>query len=35
LRHVPELLFVMDESLEHSEHISRLLYEVKTEGTKE
>jgi ribosome-binding factor A len=29
LRHVPEIVFTMDESLEHSEHINRLLKEVK------
>jgi ribosome-binding factor A len=28
LRHVPELVFVMDESLEHSEHITRLLNDI-------
>ncbi|WP_124727539.1 30S ribosome-binding factor RbfA [Staphylospora marina] len=28
LRLVPDLMFVMDESLEHSEHINRLLREV-------
>ncbi|MBA4494374.1 30S ribosome-binding factor RbfA [Paenactinomyces guangxiensis] len=28
LRHVPELVFVIDESLEHSEHISKLLNDV-------
>jgi ribosome-binding factor A len=31
LRHVPELTFVIDESLEHSEHINRLLHEVKAQ----
>ncbi len=28
LRYIPELIFVMDESLEHSEHINRLLNDV-------
>lgn len=31
LRHVPEIIFQIDESLERSEHISRLLDEVKQE----
>lgn len=31
LRHVPELVFQIDETLERSEHISRLLDEVKQE----
>jgi ribosome-binding factor A len=31
LRYIPDLQFVMDESLEHSEHINRLLDEVKPE----
>ncbi|SEN44675.1 30S ribosome-binding factor RbfA [Lihuaxuella thermophila] len=28
LRHVPEIVFAMDESLEHSEHITRLLHDI-------
>lgn len=31
LRHVPELVFTIDESLEHSEHITRLLNNVDTQ----
>jgi ribosome-binding factor A len=30
LKHIPELHFVIDESLEHSEHITKLLNEVNT-----
>ncbi|MDQ0416885.1 ribosome-binding factor A [Croceifilum oryzae] len=30
MRHTPELVFVMDESLEHHAHISKLLNDVKT-----
>ncbi|SFJ23380.1 30S ribosome-binding factor RbfA [Thermoflavimicrobium dichotomicum] len=30
IRHVPELHFIIDDSLEHSEHINRLLEEVKS-----
>lgn len=28
LRHIPEIHFVIDESLDHSEHISKLLHDV-------
>ncbi|AUS09129.1 30S ribosome-binding factor RbfA [Laceyella sacchari] len=31
LRHVPELVFVIDNSLDRGEHISRLLTEVNTQ----
>lgn len=31
MRHTPELVFVMDESLEHHAHISKLLNEVNTQ----
>ena len=32
LRHVPELRFVADDSIEHSAHINRLLIDVRPEG---
>lgn len=35
MRHTPEINFHLDVSLEHSEHISRLLHEVKKEGSTE
>jgi len=35
LRYTPELIFVMDQSLEHSEHINKLLKDVKENGTEE
>lgn len=31
LRHIPELTFVIDQTLEHSEHINKLLHEVHEE----
>lgn len=35
MKHTPEIVFHLDESLEHSEHINRLLHEVNKEGGKE
>ena len=32
LRHVPELRFVVDDSIAHSAHINRLLIDVRPEG---
>ncbi len=32
LRHVPELRFIADDSIEHSAHINRLLIDVRPEG---
>ena len=32
LRHVPELRFVADDSIEHSAHINKLLIDVRPEG---
>lgn len=35
LRYIPELTFVMDESLEHSEHINKLLNDVQANDVEE
>lgn len=35
LRYTPELVFVMDESLEHSEHINKLLNNVQADDLEE
>jgi ribosome-binding factor A len=35
LRYIPELSFVSDESLEHSEHINKLLSDVSTSDLEE
>lgn len=34
LRYTPELIFKLDQSLEHGQHISKLLEEVKRNGGK-
>jgi ribosome-binding factor A len=35
MRHIPELIFSIDESLEHSEHISRLLRDVNAQENEQ
>lgn len=35
IRYIPELSFVVDESLEHSDHINKLLNDVESSGLEE